>query len=304
MARPLQKIKNDLIYYATRVLIAFLGILPFSWMRPLGQTFGFVIFSLAGGERRKTIASLQTAYPDELPTKELERLARSVWIGLGWNLFEVVQWIHFPHERLVSMIARETGAENLDKALQRGKGALVLTAHLGNWELLGAWLSNRHTTTAVAQNLYDPRFDSMVTGLRTNNIKVPMIKRGIALRAILENLKKNFIVIAVVDQDTGKDGVFVPFFKKQAWTQSGSARIALKTGTALVPAFMVRGADGRFEVHVEPEIEVPRTGDGEKDVMETVRRYTTVVEAYVKAYPNQWMWMHQRWKTRPEGEKA
>lgn len=101
----------------------------------------------------------------------------------------------------------------------------------------------------------------------------------------------------------GKDGVFVPFFHKPAWTQSGSARIALKTGTALVPAFMVRGSDGRFEVHVEPEIKVPRTGDDEKDILETVRRYTDVVEKYVKSYPDQWMWMHERWKTRPEGEK-
>jgi KDO2-lipid IV(A) lauroyltransferase len=130
-----------------------------------------------------------------------------------------------------------------------------------------------------------------------------MIKRGIALRAILEALRRNSICIALVDQDTGKDGVFVPFFNKPAWTQSGSARIAMKTGAALVPAFMVRGAAGLFEAHVEPEIEVSQTGDAERDVLETVRRYTAVVETYVRDYPDQWMWMHQRWKTRPEGEE-
>ena len=77
----------------------------------------------------------------------------------------------------------------------------------------------------------------------------------------------------------------------------------MKTGTALVPAFMVRGSDGKFEVHVEPEIPVPRTGDDEKDILETVRRYTEVVERYVRSHPEQWMWMHQRWKTRPEGKR-
>jgi KDO2-lipid IV(A) lauroyltransferase len=303
LARPLQKIKNDLIYHATRALIACLGLLPFSWMSPLGRTFGLMVFTLAGGERRKTLASLRTAFSTECSNDRIKRLARLVWMGLGRNLFEVVKWRTLTHDQLVSLVARETGWENMEQALKRGKGALVLTAHLGNWELLGAWLAGRHTTTAVAQKLYDSRFDTLITDLRTNIIKVQMFKRGIALRAILESLKLNNIVIAVVDQDTGKDGVFVPFFHKPAWTQSGSARIALKTGTALVPAFMVRGSDGRFEVHVEPEIKVPRTGDDEKDILETVRRYTDVVEKYVKSYPDQWMWMHERWKTRPEGEK-
>jgi KDO2-lipid IV(A) lauroyltransferase len=304
MARPLQKVKNDLIYYSARLLIGFLGFLPFSWMRPWGRTFGSVLFSLAGGERRKTLESLRTAYAGTLSEREIDRLGNSVWKGVGSNLFEIVRWKSLSRERIVSMVARESGVEHLEKALQKGKGALILTAHLGNWELLAAWLVKRHSTSAVAQNLYDPRFDRLITDLRENKMGVQMIKRGIALRAILEALRQNSICIALVDQDTGKDGVFVPFFNKQAWTQSGSARIAMKTGAALVPAFMVRGTDGRFEAHVKPEIEVKRTGDNERDILEMVRRYTSVVETYVRAYPDQWMWMHQRWKTRPEGEET
>lgn len=304
MARPLKTIKNNLIYFFARGLIALLGFLPFAWMKPLGRAFGSLVFALAGGERRKTLASLQIAYADGMPNQEAVHLARSVWKRLGWNLFEVVKWRTFNHDSLVAMVTREDGREHLEKAIQKGKGVLVLTAHLGNWELLAAWLSEKYTTTAVAQKLYDERFDELITEMRTNILKVQMIKRGMALRAILEALRKNAIVIALVDQDTGKDGVFVPFFKKAAWTQSGSARIAQKTGAALVPAFMVRGEDGRFEVHVEREIEIPKTGDIEKDVLETVRQYTEVMEKYVSAYPDQWMWMHERWKTRPEGEKA
>ena len=109
--------------------------------------------------------------------------------------------------------------------------------------------------------------------------------------------------VSLCDQDTGRDGVFVPFFGKLAWTQSGVARIAQKTGAALIPAFAVRGSDGQFEVHLEKEIEVPRSGNKEKDILETVQRYTEVIETYVRKYPDQWMWMHQRWKTRPDGEK-
>ena len=128
--------------------------------------------------------------------------------------------------------------------MAKGKGVLLVTAHLGNWELLAAALAARIPASAVAQKIYDPRFDSLVTDFRENHLGVSMIKRGMALRGILEALKKNQLVIVLCDQDSGKDGVFVPFLGWSAWTQSGTARIALKTGAALVPAFMVRG-EGR-----------------------------------------------------------
>jgi KDO2-lipid IV(A) lauroyltransferase len=125
-----------------------------------------------------------------------------------------------------------------------------------------------------------------------------------ALRGIIESLHQNHVIMMLCDQDTGQDGVFVPFFDKLAWTQSGVARIAQRRGAAIVPAFVVRGEDHQFELQVEKEIPVPVTHDPEADVVETVNRYTRVIESYVKTYPDQWMWMHRRWKTRPEMELA
>jgi KDO2-lipid IV(A) lauroyltransferase len=298
------KFKHHLIYYAASVLIGILSVLPYSWMGPLGRTFGLLVFRLAKKEREKTVRNIRTAFPGKMTWAQAEAFAQNVWIRLGWNLFEVVRWVPMEREEFLRDVVRFRGAEHMDAALAKGNGVFALSAHLGNWELLGAYLSSRSTTVAVAQNLYDPRFDKLVTWMREEKLIVPMIKRGMALRGILEALKKNETVFALVDQDTGKDGVFVPFFGKPAWTQSGVARIAYKTGAALVPAFMVRGIDGKFEVHIEREIEVPRTGDAEKDILETVRRYTEVIESYVKAYPDQWMWMHERWKTRPPVEKT
>ena len=202
-------------------------------------------------------------------------------------------------EQVASQLARVRGWEHMEKALARGKGVIVVSGHLGNWELMGAHFSSKTPTVGVAQKLYDARFDELVTWMRENILGVRMIKRGMALRGILEALKSNSVICALVDQDTGNDGVFVPFFDKLAWTQSGVARIAYKNEAALLPVFVVRGTDGLFEMHIEREVEVQRTGDAEKDVLETVRRYTEVVESYVKAYPDQWMWMHERWKTRP-----
>jgi KDO2-lipid IV(A) lauroyltransferase len=257
---------------------------------------------LAGRERRKTIRNLQTAFSKDLTLPQIEKMAESVWVRLGQNLFETVKWLNWPHEKIAAQVIRSQGWEHAQKAIDRGKGVLIVSAHLGNWELLAAALSRLHANSAVAQKIYDPRFDKIVTYFRENNLKVSMIKRGMALRGILEALKQNHLMMALCDQDTGNDGVFVPFFGKEAWTQSGVARIAYKTGAALVPIFAVRGEDGEFEMRVEPEIEVPHTGDVEKDILETVRRYTEVIESYVKAYPDQWMWMHERWKTKPKDE--
>ena len=281
----------------------FISLVSFSFASRLGRWFGILVFGMAWGERRKTLNSIRTAFPKDFGEDQVEKLALSVWRNLGRNLFEIIQWMPMTHEKVVSQVVRARGWEHLEKALARGKGTFVVTGHLGNWELLGAYITSRHPMAAVAQKLYDPRFDEMITWLRSDKLKAQMIKRGLALRGILEALKQNKIVYALVDQDTGSDGVFVPFFGRPAWTQSGVARISQKTGAALVPAFVVRGPDGQFELHMEREIQIPNTGDKEKDVVETVRRYTEVIESYVKAYPDQWMWMHQRWKTRPPGEE-
>jgi len=296
------KLKHQIIYPLARLLMALLRALPLAWIPSLGRTFGALVFAFAGRERTKTLASIRAAFPRDFTEGQVTALARSVWVRLGQNLFEMVWWRGRARERILAQVVRTRGLEHLQEALSRGKGVLVITGHLGNWELLGGYLSKVRPLYAVAQYLYDERFDRIVTDFREKDLGMTIIKRGMALRGILSALKEGKIVYALVDQDTGQDGIFVPFFGKPAWTQSGVARIAEKTGAPIVPAFLVRGVDGRFECHVERPLPVPRTGDPEADILGTVRLYTEAVESYVKAYPDQWMWMHERWKTRPKGE--
>jgi len=283
----------------------FIAHIPHGLASFLGLCFGGLVFRLAGGERRKTLQNIRIAYEGRLSEPEVRSQGLRTWKNLGRNLFEVIHWTRWAREKITSQVVRSHGLENVEKAATRGKGFFVVTAHLGNWELLGGYLGQRHQGSALAQKLYDPRFDEIVNRFRHEKLgAIQMIKRGLALRGVLEALKEKQFILALCDQDTGQDGVFVPFFGKSAWTQSGVARIARKTGAALVPAFVVRGVDGQFELHVEPEIEVPHTPDAEKDVLKAVRQYTQVIETYVKAYPDQWVWMHERWKTRPPGEKG
>ena len=186
MAPTRRKFKHHLIYYASRLLMAFLAFLPMGLVGRLGKAFGSLVFTLAGGERRKTLQSIRTAFPRDFNGGQVEQLARAVWVGLGRNLFETVHWLSWPPERIAAQVARNRGWENAEKALARGKGALIVTAHLGNWELLGGYLASRHPVSAVAQKLYDPRFDEIVTRFREENLRVGMVKRGMALRGILD----------------------------------------------------------------------------------------------------------------------
>jgi Kdo2-lipid IVA lauroyltransferase/acyltransferase len=279
--------------------------LPYGLASRMGGWFGVLVFKLARGERRKTLNSIRTAFPKELNEEQAYQLALNNWENVGRGLFQLIHWSGWTKEEIAAQVARVSGLENADRALARGKGLFVVTAHLGNWELLGGYLGRIYRGTAVAQKLYDPRFDEILNRFRLEKLGAPpLIKPGLALRGVLEALRGNQAVLAHCDLDARQDGVFVPFFGKLAWTQSGVARIAQKTGAAIVPAFLVWGADGQYELHMEKEVEVPDTGDKEKDIWETVRRYTGVIETYVKAYPDQWTWMHERWKTRPKEESG
>jgi KDO2-lipid IV(A) lauroyltransferase len=292
----LKRAKNTLIYLAVRALVAVLGFLPLPLLGVLGKALGLLGLWLVPKERAKTLRHLRAAFPN-LKEPEIQRLAVGSWANLGRNALEMVGWSRWPHARVASLVARVQGWEHAEAALRRGKGILGVTAHLGHWELLAAYTGYRTPIAIVAKSLYDPRLDRLVTAFRAR-WGGPVIPRGGALRGILKALSENRVIGVLMDQDTGDDGVFVPFFKREAWTQSGPARIAAKTGAALVPFFLVRGRDGRFELHVEPEIRVP--GEGEAAIHETVRRYTETIEGYVRTYPDQWVWMHERWRTRRE----
>lgn len=269
----------------------------------MGRAFGALVYRLAGGERRKTLRHLEMALGKSLSEARRGKIALTVWKNVGENLFQVIRWRKWPKERIAAQVVRANGMETARKAVARGKGLIAVTAHLGNWELLAGYFAREFSgkVTVVARQVYDPRFDRMVTQMRERQ-GYQVVQRGVALRGILKALQQNHVVGVLCDQDTGRDGVFVPFFGKPAWTQSGPARIARKTGAALIPIFLTRGKDGLFEVNVGKEIHVPKTADAERDVLETTRRYTEAIEAQVRSHPDQWVWMHERWKTRPENE--
>jgi KDO2-lipid IV(A) lauroyltransferase len=194
------------------------------------------------------------------------------------------------------------GLEHLMGPIEEGRGVVLGTGHAGNWELFNATLGIFGVPMTIAvRELKNPQFDSVVTSLRAQ-FGTEVIPRGASAgRKLLEALGRGRAVGLLIDQDIPSiPGVFVPFFGRPAWTPSGAAMIALKARCDLVPGFIHRRPDGSHLIKIEPPLPVPSDGSLENRVWELTAAMTAKIEWQVRAWPEQWVWMHRRWRTRPE----
>jgi Kdo2-lipid IVA lauroyltransferase/acyltransferase len=199
---------------------------------------------------------------------------------------------------------RYEGLDHYLAASQRGKGVLIVTGHLGAWELSSFWHSLMgHPMTMVIRRLDNPRVDKMVNDIRCRHGNRVVHKDDFA-RGLLQAMRRGDTVGILMDTNmTPPQGVFVPFFGVLACTASGLARVALRTGAAVLPGFLVwEPEEQKYVLHFGEEIPLIATGDDEKDVLANTAQFTTAIEGFIRRYPDQWLWVHRRWKTRPEGD--
>ncbi|MFC1811247.1 lysophospholipid acyltransferase family protein [Thermodesulfobacteriota bacterium] len=275
-----------------------LGLIPRPWAVRLGNFIGEVLFLAAGKHRQITLNNLTQAFGHEKNPYEIKMLARKVFKNLGQILFEI-GWFLRLRPKDFHKHFRIQGLHNLEAAFEKGKGVLGLTAHMGNWELLPVLPV---LTGYPASTLYRPLdfspLDHFFIKTRSR-FGMKMIPNTRAALSILRRLKKGEAVTMLMDQNVDwYEGVFVDFFGKRACTNKGMAFLALRTRTPVVPVFLVREQRG-FMAEFGPEIPLIETGDLTKDVEETTRQYNRIIEDFICRYPEQWFWVHQRWKTRP-----
>ena len=279
-----------------------LGWLPRWLARWLGGVFGRIVYWLLSRLRRTGLRNLELAFP-EMPVETRRHTLKRMYRNLGWQLAEFCRMERYTAANTAQMIRYE-GLEHFMAAEARGNGVLILTGHLGAWELSSFYHSLMgHPMGMVIRRLDNRWLDEFVNRIRCLHGNRVNHKDDFA-RGLLTAMRRGESVGILMDTNmTPPQGVFVDFFGTAACTASGLARVALKTGAAVVPGFLLwEAAERRYVLHFGERIEFVATDDAESDIVALTQACTGVLEAWVRRYPEQWLWIHRRWKTRPAGD--
>jgi len=294
------RLADRLVYALLWPLLQLLARLPAGWAVRLGRGLGAAGFFLDGHHRWICLRNLEVAFPHLRPAARWD-LARRVFENVACTFLELPGLARRDPEDILARV-RFTGWEHCVDALRKGKGVLFLTGHLGNWEIMALSQGYRADPPLafIARPLDNPFLDGWVNGIRGRSGNRIIQKRG-ALRKVLRSLREGYAVGMLMDQRVlGPDGVWVDFFSRPAGTSAAIALLAVRTGTPVVPIYAVRDRSGcTFTVVTEPEVPVSRTDRAAFDVRETTQRCQKRLEEIIRKHPDQWFWMHRRWRGSP-----
>ncbi len=274
-------------------------ILPLWAHRPLASALGLALHRFVKRNRMLVIKHLSLAYGDTLSQFEIEALALRCNRHMAMNVFEFIRFPAMNSRAILKAVSFE-GEEHIQRVLEQNRGVIVLSAHFGNWEMLGAALVARgYELTVVRRDQNDGLVNAMIQkqrdrkGIKTIPRDKPLFKQIVAL------LKANELVALIADQNAGSDGIFVDFFGTPVSTFKGPALFATVTGAPIVPIFMVREGYMKHRVVFRPPLEHESSGDKDRDILAITQACTTAIEDIIREHPEQWMWQHNRWKTDP-----
>jgi Kdo2-lipid IVA lauroyltransferase/acyltransferase len=301
----LQKVKNNIIFYAARATIFIAKSIPLAIGLKIGAAIGGAAWHLLAFERNCAMVHLKLAFPEK-SDKELLAIGKESLRSLGRGFFEIFHFDDiFATLGHADSYIEVIGIEHFENAVKNdGAGAMAFTGHIGNWELMVATVSKcGFKCNTVVRNLYDPRLDKLLNDHRLKHGYVPMTRGGDELVADIANVfAKNELLGLLIDQDTRVRSVFADFFGAPAKTPSGVAYLALMAQKDIHPCFNYRRPDGKFVVHIHPPLIRPQSGDMKADIQKYTEMMNESLCDHIRRHPDQWVWLHRRWKTRPEGE--
>ena len=296
------KVQTWVEYAAARAIFAGLSVLPLRWAMKVGQGFGGIAYMAAGNLRRTGDRNLKLAFPEKTE-EERQRLLRGTFAGLGRQLGLFSKFATDGRESLLE-ITRWEGLEHLDAAQASKQPIILFTGHVGAWELSSFGLSLRESPISfLVRRLDNPKVEELVDRIRMRFGNQSVDKRG-AARPMLNILRSGGTLGLLVDLNTLDDeAIFVDFFGVPASTTFMLAKLALRTNATVLPIFVPWDASsGKFLVHILPPVSAQLTGEEAEDIRTLTADLTKVLENYIRHYPDQWLWIHKRWKTRPKGE--
>ncbi len=280
------------------LLLVLGGLIPRRLLLPIGCAAARLYRRFDSRHRDVAMQNLQLVCGPRLDPRRARQIVRGCWCHFGRVTLDTLAFYRMSPERMRRLVSYE-GLEHIRAAYAKGKGVLLFSGHFGHWELTALMQGYLDLPLAlVARPLDNPQLERMLAGLRQCSGNRVVHKRN-AVREMLRALREGAGVAIVIDQDAGAEGVFVPFFGRPASTTPTLALLALRTGAPIVPSFSVPLPDGTYRIVYEPEVEFDPSGDRDRDVLELTARCTAMIERWVRQFPELWLWMHRRWKTRP-----
>ncbi|MBW2466968.1 MAG: lysophospholipid acyltransferase family protein [Deltaproteobacteria bacterium] len=299
-----KQIKYSLLVVTIKLLLVAVRVLPRILTMKLFSSLGALAFILLKEERTKAVNNLRIAYGPEKSEAEIQAMAKEVFVNLAKSGAEFAIKMNRKKPEQFFKDLEVRGEEHLRKAAAKGKGILALVSHMGSWECTALVLPMLGISTyAIGKKLGNEKLNNLLFESR-GKMGVQTLARGSSYKAMLRVLKENNLLGILIDQDTDVRGVFVDFYDKPAYTPIGGAMLAMDSGAPVLPIFYLKKEDDTYEFIVEEEIPLVKTGNRRRDMEENTRIFHGVIEKYIKKYPTQWVWMHNRWKTTPEMVEA
>lgn len=302
MARRKEKWQIYAEYYAARMALGAIGAFPLAWSMRIGEILSFVPFKLAKRLRFVGFRNLEMALP-ELSHAEHEKILRGTFASLGRQLGIFSHLLHLDGEKVRELVDVE-GLESFQEAAKKDGGKFLFTGHFGGWEMSHIVASvYGFSMNVVARRLDNPLLEKLIERMRTA-LGSRTIDKEASGRTLFKLLKKGKFIGILVDLNTQEhEGIFVDFFGIPASTTNGLAKLALLTDASVIPAFAIWQKDRkRYLLKAYKSLEIPATGDTEEDIRILTQEMTAKIEEIIREYPDQWMWIHKRWNTRPPNE--
>lgn len=297
-----RRLRYAALNYAANGALVFARMIPRSIGLALFGTIGSLAFSVPHPDRQRTLRNLTNVYGNRWDHAKIAQTARGVYRELSKNTFDAFILPHL-NVRSFDRIVTHDPFDAVEKAYHNGKGCIMITAHTGCFEMLLHFFPKHGLKTfAIGKKLRDPHLDEIVRKTRSGN-NIIYMDRTESPRKIVRYLQEGMLFGVLIDQDTAVEGVYADFLGKKAYTPSGPVKMAMKLDIPVFVVTSVRQPDNTHHVSIKGPVPLKQSGDFEKDLVDNVTTMNDIICSVIEAYPEQWVWMHRRWRTQPDAQQ-
>ncbi|WP_281614080.1 lysophospholipid acyltransferase family protein [Flammeovirga sp. SubArs3] len=303
-----KKVKYELLYQLIKGLIKLANWAPRNMLMWSFGKLGGLVYYIMPKTRDLTLKHLKYAYENELSDAEIQKIAKKVFSNLGKNFTDIVRYPSIRTREELTAVMEVEGEQHLIDAYNKGKGVILLTCHRGAFDMVGFYLSmSDYPCIAIGAKLHDEKLNDLVVKTRRHNKndQADFVERSDPRGSIkmFKKLKDGGLAFLLIDQDTDKvQNTFVDFFGKPAATPIGAATLALKADSAIIPASIKLQSNGKHLLEFRPEVPLEKTGNLKEDIKTNTQNMSLALEKFIREAPDQWVWFHERWKTKQEEE--